>query len=212
MTIKAYPLQWPAGWERTEPGSHQSARFSNRSRHWSAKRLTINEGTGRVLEQLANMRIDPDDVVISSNLLLRLDGFPRSGQAEPSDGGVAVYWLTSTGETKCIAIDRYDRVADNLAAVAATLDAMRAIERHGGAEILNRAFSGFTALPPPSGDWRDVLDPADPKGSYRRLCSVHHPDKPGGNADEFRRVQAAWDDYQKERRHGKRNPRTADPR
>lgn len=62
-----------------------------------------------------------------------IDGFPRSGQSEPSDGGVAVYWLTSTGETKCIAIDRYDRVADNLAAVAATLDAMRAIERHGGA-------------------------------------------------------------------------------
>jgi len=46
-----------------------------------------------------------------------------------------------------MAIDIYDTVAGNLAAVAATLDAMRAIERHGGAQILKRAFQGFKALP-----------------------------------------------------------------
>ena len=38
-----------------------------------------------------------------------------------------------------MAIDAYTRTADNLAAVAATLEAMRAIERHGGAQILERA-------------------------------------------------------------------------
>ncbi|KVD37855.1 hypothetical protein WJ41_22830 [Burkholderia ubonensis] len=60
--------------------------------------------------------------------------------------GVAVYWETRAGARRVMAIDQYTRVADNLAAVAATLDAMRAIERHGGARILERAFTGFAAL------------------------------------------------------------------
>lgn len=84
----------------------------------------------------------------------------------------------------CMAIDRYDRVADNLAAIAATLDAMRAIERHGGAEILNRAFTGFAALPDQASDaWWIVLgvpwDASRPviDDAYRHLRSVYHPDK-----------------------------------
>jgi hypothetical protein len=61
---------------------------------------------------------------------------------------VAVYWADpDSGVQQCMAIDIYDSVAGNLAAVAATVDAMRSIERHGGAQILKRAFSGFTALP-----------------------------------------------------------------
>lgn len=43
-------------------------------------------------------------------------------------------------------------------------------------------------------DWRDVLDPADPEGSYRRLRSQHHPDH-GGNTERFRQVQEAWERY-----------------
>lgn len=35
---------------------------------------------------------------------------------------------------------------------------MRAIERHGGAQILKRAFTGFAALPQNTGrPWREVL-------------------------------------------------------
>src|SRR5260370_12455992 len=57
-----------------------------------------------------------------------------------------------------MAIARYARVADNLAAIAATLDAMRAIERHGGGSILERAFIGFAALPATAGvDWRKIF-------------------------------------------------------
>ena len=103
------------------------------------------------------MGVLDDDLVISSDLQLRLDGFPKSSQREPDDPGVvAVYWIDA-GESRCMAIDRYDRIADNLAAVAATLDAMRAIERHGGAEILNRAFTGFTALPSSAESWWGIL-------------------------------------------------------
>ncbi|WP_241235883.1 J domain-containing protein [Xanthomonas sp. BRIP62411] len=164
--------------------------------------LSVAEGVDRVRRELRRMGIDDADLVISTNLELRLDGLPRSNQREPADPGVAVYWLDRFDRTqppKCMAIDRYDRVADNLAAVAATLDAMRAIERHGGAAILERAFAGFTALPAPAApSWREVLDPADPEGSYRRLRSQHHPDRAGGDETEFRRVQRAWYAYQQE--------------
>jgi hypothetical protein len=212
VTIPAYPLQWPSGWKRTAPATRTRAKFSagtstthqwsdGRTTTWRGKReLTIAEAVSRVREQLAKMGV-ADDCVISTNLQLRLDGLPRSGQREPDDAGVAVYWRADAGETpRCMAIDRYDRVADNLAAIAATLDAMRAIERHGGAEILNRAFTGFTALPSGSTThWSDVLGVAENasraeiEAAYRRLRSQHHPDR-GGDAERFHAVQKAFDE------------------
>lgn len=101
---------------------------------------------------------------------------------------------------RCMAIDRYDRVADNLAAIAATLDAMRAIERHGGAAILDRAFTGFAALDPPEAHWSAVLGVTtltpigEVRATYRRLRSQHHPDN-GGNAATFDAVQKAYTAY-----------------
>jgi hypothetical protein len=98
-----------------------------------------------------------------------------------------------------MAIDQYWRVADNLAAIAATLEAMRAIERHGGATILERAFLGFAALPEKaSKPWREVLG-IDPNQSattelvtsrFRALLKVHHPDVGGKDEDLLRITQA----------------------
>ena len=207
MTIPAYPLQWPAGWKRLEPRFRTRAKFGRQTQsnygNWKHRaELSIAQATDRVRDELRRMGILDDDLVISTNLQLRLDGLPRSSQRDPEDPGVAVYWrepASREAAPRCMAIDRYDRVADNLAAVAATLEAMRAIERHGGAEILERAFTGFTALPAPGGTahWRDMLDPEDPEGSYRRLRAQHHPDR-GGSADEFNAVQHAWEAYRAE--------------
>ncbi len=213
MSIPAFPLAWPVGWKRTPAGARTRAKFgkqtttshtySDGSRTtWNGKRaVSIAEAVSRVRGELARMGIDDDDLVISSNLQLRLDGLPRGAQREPEDPGVAVYWSDRHrrgNPPRCMAIDRYDRVADNLAAVAATLEAMRAIERHGGAEILERAFTGFAALHGAAREsWATVLDAADPLGSYRRLRSQHHPDN-GGDREQFERVQRAWDDYQQE--------------
>lgn len=211
MTIPAFPLSWPVGWKRTPPLARDRARFRKAGRvrpegGWQMQReLTISEAVERVRAELERMGIHNDDLVISTNLELRLDGLPRSNQREPADPGVAVYWVdryTRGQPPRCMAIDRYDRVADNLAAVAATLDAMRAIERHGGAAILKRAFSGFAALPAPAAEsWREVLDQADPEGSYRRLRSQHHPDRTGGDSAAFQRVQRAYESYRAETGH-----------
>jgi hypothetical protein len=153
------------------------------------------------------MNVPDWNVIISSNVAVRRDGLPYSNQREPGDSGVAVYFRSRTSkpsEEKCIAVDRYDRVADNLAAIAATIDAMRAIERHGGAEILERAFTGFTALPPPMSagrPWWQVLrisENGEPSGvtiqdaeeQYRKLAREYHPDM-GGDADKMAELNDA---------------------
>ena len=192
--IPAYPLQWPAGWPRTPTAELRYGRFGTRkggAAYNAHSSITIAEATTRVLVELARMGIGADDVVISTNVTIRRDGRPRSGQAAPSDAGAAVYWQTAKGEQRVMAIDQYDRVADNLAAIAATLDAMRAIERHGGAQVLDRAFSGFAALPAPTSKrhWREVFGfrpdetiYADAlRTAYRRLASERHPDRAGGS-------------------------------
>lgn len=212
MTIPAYPLQWPTGWKRTEPHRRSTARFGRAGRirpdgNWDyGRQLTVAEAVDRLRGELSRMNIHDDDLVISTDLQLRLDGLPRSGQAEPQDPGAAAYWRTVSGDTRCMAIDRYDRVADNLAAIAATLEAMRAIERHGGAEILSRAFTGFKAIAndAEAKPWHVVLGVTafastnDVRAAYRRARALHHPDR-GGDAAAFNAIQTAWADFCRER-------------
>lgn len=214
MSIQAYPLSWPAGWKRTASHARIRAKFGKRqSRPDSGWRplveVSMAEATSRVLHALRILGVQNGDAIISTNVVLRLDGYPKSGQRDPEDPGVCVYWERQGDHGRqCMAIDLYDRVADNLAAIAATLEALRAIERHGGAEILNRAFTGFTALPAPGQttgrSWQTILKVesiakptfSEVEAQYRRLRSLTHPDRPGGNAEEFDAVQRAWEQAQ----------------
>jgi hypothetical protein len=191
QTISRYPLQWPVGWKRTDPGQRQPGRFGKAARTGTWRHvqdITIYQATERLLQELQRMAIHPDDVVLSTNVPTRLDGLPRSDAKQPADPGAAVYWRDA-GEHRCMAIDQYTKVEMNVAALAATIEAMRAIERHGGAAILARAFTGFTALPAPIAagmkrPWREVLEiglllvgPEEVKARYRALAAKHHPDK-----------------------------------
>jgi hypothetical protein len=211
--IPAYPLQWPAGWPRTPFGAQALGKFGTMKQRQGQgydirHSITLAGATARVLAELARMGIDRQDVVISTNILLRLDGLPRSGQRAPRDPGAAVYWETRKRERMVMAIDQYTKVEQNLAAIAATLEAMRAIERHGGAQILDRAFTGFTALPAPSGrrKWRDVLEvPAgwnvcldDVKDRYRRLARQRHPDRANGSDEAMSELNVALMEAEKE--------------
>jgi hypothetical protein len=197
--IKRYPLSWPAGWKRTE--ERKAARFrrgTHRMGRWSERReLSISEATERVFQEFRTMKIE--EVVISTNLVLTSFGTPRSEQKEPRDPGVAVYWYRNR-KPQCMAIDLYDRVADNLAAIAASLTAMRTLERHGGIQVMERAFQGFAALPERVGrSWREVLvfpDGYNPtteqiESSFRKLAKDVHPDKQNGSHAAMAELNAA---------------------
>jgi hypothetical protein len=135
-----YPLTWPEGWPRA--ASRKSGKFLSGNRA-----ITFYGAEQRALAELKRL-VAHSTVTISSNVIR---------DREPKDPGVAMYWREKeSGADRVIAIDVYDRAADNLAAIAATLEAMRAIDRHGGATILNRAFTGFTALPPPADCWKEL--------------------------------------------------------
>lgn len=207
-----YPLSWPAGWKRTPPAQRRRARFTKGERKFNSngigytvqRDLTVAEGVRRVRIELERLGVVEGDAVISTNLPVRLDGLPRSDAKRPADPGAAVYWQREGEAPRCMAIDVYDDVADNLAAIAATLEALRAIERHGGALVMERAFAGFDALPAPSArkTWREVLglSPADgleaARAAYRRLAAEAHPDRPSGSHDRMASINAAWQQAQ----------------
>lgn len=204
----SYPLCWPLHWKRAKSRKRaafhriahgQTVQGNQTFRTKEKKTLSVADATGRLLGALSRMGVPDYNVIVSTNIQVRLDGLPYSNQREPSDPGVAVYWKQK-GAEKCMAIDIYDRVADNLAAVALTLDYMRGIERHGGAEILERVFLGFQALPPPmtgGRPWRDVLG-VDvgcslnaAEVSYRIRAKELHPDNQGGDQNKMAELNEA---------------------
>lgn len=209
MTITAYPLAWPASWKRTPVRAEGSFRTGSSS---SGKPITTTQATQRLRLELGRMGVhERNGLIVSSNLLLRQDGLPYAEQRKPTDPGAAAYWNDPWSKApRCMAIDRYTKVEQNIAALAATIEAMRAIERHGGAVVLERAFTGFTALPAPivSGmhrSWREVfgflpgtpVTAADVRERYRTRASTHHPDK-GGSTALMSELNQARDDALKE--------------
>jgi len=139
-------------------------------------------------------RLNASEVVLSTNIALRLDGLPRSGQGEPSDPGVAVYFRL-LGKPRTLACDRWDRVADNMAAIAGHVAAIRAVDRYG-VGTLEQAFAGYAALPASTEEWWLVLG-VEPNATieeveeaFRDLAKRHHPDA-GGAPGEMARLTAA---------------------
>ncbi len=143
------------------------------------------------------------DIVISSNLSLRRDGLPYSGQAQPDDRGIAAYF-TLKGEQQCIPCDRWDNIEQNLRAIALTVEALRGLDRWGAKEMVDAAFRGFKALPESvivtpytARAWYDVLEvsqtasPEVIKAAYRQQMLKAHPDQ-GGSPEAFAEVQQAF--------------------
>lgn len=213
--MKAYPLSWPQGWKVTPATERRGARFTTIKRWYDegvrqqviTGAVSVADATKRVLKELSAFDVAEQDIIISTNLMLRNDGLPRSGQPEPINPGAAVYWrVDRVAPYKVLAIDQYTRVADNLAAIAATLNAMRLIERHGNAEILTRVFQGFAALEGPvQRTWREILgmDKDSPapftvvRNSYVILAKQHHPDN-GGSVQAMQELNGAYEAARKE--------------
>lgn len=201
MAATAHPLTWPAGWPRAK--HRKSGKFGVADQrpgqtYVSKRALSIDDAVKRVRYELSRLGVDvANDAIISTNLRLNLRGVPRGDQGEPGDPGAAIYWQKPGAPMRVMAIDAYTRVADNIGAIAATLEAMRSIERHGGAQILDRAFTGFTAIAAPRSPW-DVLGIAPTRSSdviaaaFREKAKTAHPDA-GGSTDRMAELSAARD-------------------
>lgn len=187
----AYPLCWPAGRQMT---ASRKTNHNFKTSFARARDLCIEEVR----------RLGGTDVIVSSNIKLKRDGNPEAvdwGKVIPQPG-VAVYF-TRKGKQLCFACDCWAHVQDNMHAISLTINALRGISRWGTGDMMEAAFTGFTALPPaPSSDWWTTLGVSvnaseeQVREAYRILAKKHHPDV-GGDAELFRRVQAAWETFQK---------------
>jgi hypothetical protein len=184
----SFPLAWPPGRPRTPYYQRQKGTFSTK-RHTApgergAKPLTMADARERLARECDLLRARLP--ILSSNVQLRLDGRPYSGQPEPGDSGVAVYFQLD-GKPIALACDRYTEVAQNVAAIAAHIDASRRIERYGVATTA-QMFTGFLALPAPLvvDDWRSALgNPttlAEAETAFRERIRTAHPDAGGSHA------------------------------
>jgi hypothetical protein len=186
MSAQAYPLQWPPGVPRTKSPARSA--FGE---------VTIHRATQELLWEIERMQGQLP--VISTNLELRGDGLPYSKQRPITDHGVAVYF-TRRGRQLVFACDRWDRIEHNMRAITKTIEAMRGIERWGSSDLMERAFTGFEALPAPKA-WWEILGLSAPTRSrdeitaaYRRASQDAHPDRPGGSHDRMAAINAARDE------------------
>ena len=198
---QAFPLAWPALRPRTPGHRRRSAGFA----------LSLEQSQRELLRELR--LLNARDVVVSTNVAVRRDGLFYASGPEPTDPGVAVYFdrFVPAGcglvqrRSFVIACDSYTRLRWNVRAVGVTIEALRAIARHGATEMLEQAFTGFAALPPAGPrHWSDVLgvprsaSPEVVRAEFRHLVKQHHPDA-GGDAERFREVSAAFEAWRAEK-------------
>ena len=144
---QAFPIQWPHGQTRSK------------KRVNSNFKVNPAQAYDEMIGELA--RFKASHVVVSTNIPLRRDGSPyRDGLSESlEDPGVAVYFRRGK-QLVSLCCDTYRRPWENMRAVGKSVEAFRAMERYGAHQILNQAFTGFAALPPPDDaekPWHVVL-------------------------------------------------------
>jgi hypothetical protein len=207
QSIPRFPLEWPLGWKRVRQFERVRGTFQQTTqelvqtekgaqRVGRTGRVSLINAVKRLEDQLE--RLGAKNAVLSTNVSLRLDGRPRSGE-EPTDPGAAIYF-SYKGKPTVFACDRYERVADNVAAMASHIDALRRIDRYGVGS-LEQALAGYKALPADTAaDWRSVFGfPKDSRPTpeqvdvaYKKWAREKHPDV-GGSDIEMAHLNRARD-------------------
>lgn len=184
---QAYPLQWPVGWPRA------------RYRREAPFKVPPQQAKREMYDELR--RLGAKDIIVSADQPLNKDGTPTLRRIW-GDPGIAVYF-TRKGRPVVLACDQYIQPHDNMRAIGKTAEAMRGIERWGASDMLDRAFTGFEALPAPE-QWWQVLgvgegaSVAEIDAAYRRLAPGAHPDT-GGSDAAMARLNSARDAGRKAR-------------
>lgn len=185
--LTAFPLAWPAGYHRT-------ARPSNAFRFYPG---TLAKEISSLKDELG--RMNARNITISTNIPLKNDGNPYSTYSKPADVGVAVYF-TRDNKAMALCCDKWNTVEANLRALSMSVDAMRGLDRWGVSEIMDRAFTGFKALPEKAASfpWWDVLGISrectgkEVVAAYKKKIKVYHPDN-GGDPVKWQELNEAYE-------------------
>jgi DnaJ domain len=200
--VDAYPLCWPVGWPRTAPEKQDSGyRFrQNRTDGYGKALVTFAVARDKLYDEL--QRLGATGVVLSTNHPTDRYGIPVESKKRVGDEGAAVYFNLA-GKQMVMACDRFDNAAANMRSLGLAIEALRQLERHGGGTMLERAFTGFEALPAPGQhakrQWWQVLGvnqnatPDEIKTAYRRQAMACHPDH-GGNEALMAEVNAVYNE------------------
>ena len=186
----SYPLYWPEEWPRTPFNRKKRSRYD----------VTYQKASTEALQSLKRMGVS--QWALSSNLRVQRNLPPTEGAAAREDPGVALWWIDPLRrETRVIACDMYPQVRDNVRAMGLALEGLRAIERSGATQILERTMQTFASkgLPAPKPEWVYVLGLVDwpqsaghVEDAFRMRSKVAHPDA-GGSHELFIELQTARD-------------------
>lgn len=191
-----YPLAWPMGWKRTKAAARRRAKFGTKKPMDYKREMSMATACSRLMVEITRLGVIEGDAILSTNLRVRLDGLPYSDQREPEDPGVAVYFRL-VDQDRVLACDTWMRAADNVAAIAAHIEAIRAIDRYG-VGTLDQAFAGYQALPAKGETWRTTLGfgpddqptPTAIEQAFRARAQSAHPDA-GGSHDAMAALNEA---------------------
>lgn len=125
-TPTAYPLTWPPSWPRTELLRRETSRMKS----------SLSASLDNLRKEVS--LLGGKELILSSNYTL--------GNERPKDCGVVAYF-TRDGDSVAIPCDRWRTIAENVQAIAKTIEALRGIERWGAKHMVKAAFRGFAALP-----------------------------------------------------------------
>lgn len=189
---EAYPLHWPVGYKRTLLHHVRKSRFKQ----------TLGAAQKYLHKEVE--RIKGTDLVVSTNLRVRNDGMIYAADLGKNieDPGVAIYFKRNK---KLIAMccDTYEKVWENMYALARGLEALRLLDRDGVSEFLERAFTGFKELPAAAQldekeIWKVLCFSKKPDSvdlvhaAYKTLAKERHPDTSTGSTEQFISLQNAY--------------------
>lgn len=166
-----YPLVWPDNIPRTA------------SRSKSSFRTELKTAVHNVRKSLALFATDSGKRIGALQVTSDVAGILGD---LPKDPGVAL-WFEWDGAVRCIAVDRYESVKENLQAIHHVIEARRTELRHAGIEMTRASFRGFTPLllAAPTGEpWWKALDLNYPtldtekiKDAYKVMARLHAADQ-----------------------------------
>lgn len=153
---------------------------------------------------------------------IRNDGWPRSN-ARPSHSGVRISFQSQAAGPLSFECNTYTAIDDNLHAIAKTLEALRAVERHGAVKG-GQQYREWKQLPEQPKPVADPLEKAaqvfaDACGvsagvvvltapgfryleeAYRAGAKRWHPDTPGGDAAKMAALNDARDILRRHREY-----------